>query len=92
MRAPPKWEPGGDMITTYGDFEDAVRAKRVVYVEGFFTRSSPTHVRSRERAVSAVVVGNMSYMLVTQLIQGGKIRRARQTVEYHEWISGEILG
>ncbi len=91
MKAPPKWEPGGDMITTYGDFEAAVRAKRVLYVTGFFKRSSPVHVRSQERAVSAVMVGNMSYMMVTQLIMSGKIRRAQQTEEYTDWLREEML-
>ena len=81
MKMPKKWERG-EMVRSYREFEISVRAKRMLYVKGFF----------HGRPTSAVVVANMSYSLVTALIVGGNINLASQCEGYREWLREELLG
>lgn len=81
MKMPKKWERG-DPIYTYAAFEDAVKAKRMMFVARFF----------KGRATSAVMVANMSYSVVTRLIQHGSINLAVQSEEYRQWLRDELLG
>lgn len=83
MKRPNKWVPDrSKRITTYGDFEDAVRAGKTFFVDRFF----------KDRAVSGRVVGNMSFLLVTHLIHSHKICVAKQSELYREWLRAELLG
>ena len=72
----------GDQITTYGAFEAAARTGAMVYASYWF----------RRRPVSAKMVENMSYRLVTRMIVSGQLRHAVQTEEYREWLRDELLG
>ncbi len=81
MRPPKKWKRG-ERIYTYEAFENAVQAKRVMFVNRHF----------RDRPVNAVVVANMSYSVVTSLIRGISISLAVQSEEYREWLRDELLG
>ena len=76
-----KWSRG-DTITTCIGVDGACRARRGVFVDGLF----------RGRPVGIVVVGNMSYNLVTRLVMGCRIKLAVQSEEYREWLREELLG
>lgn len=80
MVKPHRWVPDQG-VYCYGDFDTAVIAGRTLYVKGFF----------RDRPVHSRFVANMSYALVTQLINRACIRLAVQSPEYREWLRERVM-
>jgi len=82
MTPPKKWQPSNQQVLTYGDFEDLAKGGRVFFVSRMFN-GQPR---------SGYYLLNMSYGVVTMLIQTGRIFLAEMSPKYEEWLRKEMMG